>query len=98
MNLLMETIQILSETLDTLIKDRICFVYSSKNGSKDFDGIPFRTISLGYMDFNEVLPLAFIASDAHISCSIMDTGPYMVNLSIAYGCLFCLLVLGLLLI
>lgn len=44
------------------------------------------TIHVGNLDFRSKLPLAFIASDVYLSASQQDTGPYMVNLSVAYRC------------
>lgn len=41
---------------------------------------------LGRLDFDDELPLAFSAADAFLSPSVMDTGPFMVNLSIYYSC------------
>ncbi|MEO1051057.1 MAG: glycosyltransferase [Bacteroidota bacterium] len=86
MQYFMEAANMLSNRLDPEIKRSICFAHSSKKGSKIFDQFPFRTSPLGYLDFKSDLLSAFIASDVHISSSIMDTGPYMVNLSMAYGC------------
>lgn len=41
---------------------------------------------LGRLDFEGELPLAFSAADAFLSPSVMDTGPFMVNLSVYYSC------------
>ncbi len=86
LSFLKQSLKILSELVEPGTKARICIVYSSKSYSNIFNTIPFRRKSLGYLDLADQLPLAFLAADAFLSSSIMETGPYMVNLSIAYGC------------
>lgn len=83
---LMEAFHILSKQVDSKLKDQICLVYSSKKKTNALDTIPFKTHDLGFVSFDKQLPLAFVASDAYISPSVMDTGPYMVNMAMGHGC------------
>lgn len=84
--LLKTAFEILTKSLDSGIKSKICIAYSSVTNISLFDEIPLKCVPLGFLDFNQRLPLAFIAADAYISPSVMDTGPYMINLALAHAC------------
>jgi len=82
-----EALQILFNLLDEKSRNRIHVVYAAKRKQNYFlKKVKFKVSYLGHLDFEHGLPLAYRAADAFLSSSIMDTGPYMVNMSLAYGC------------
>ena len=84
--LLKEALEVLAQSIDSDKKSKICIAYSSITNISLFDEIPLKSVSLGFLDFKQQLPFAFKAADAYISPSVMDTGPYMINLALAHAC------------
>ncbi len=84
--LLQQALSKLAASMTPDIRDQYRLVIAGGTGENEEYDFGFGVLSLGTLDFTKELPWAFIASDGYISASLQDTGPYMVNLAIGYGC------------
>lgn len=84
--LLQKALVNLAASMTPNIRDQYRLVIAGGIGEEEVSDFGFEVISLGTLGFAKELPLAFIASDGYVSASLQDTGPYMVNLAIGYGC------------
>lgn len=84
--LLQKALVKLAASMTADMRDQYRLVIAGGAEEEDSYDFGFEVLTLGTLDFAKELPLAFIATDGYISASLQDTGPYMVNLAIGYGC------------
>ncbi|MFD2905906.1 glycosyltransferase [Sphingobacterium anhuiense] len=82
---LLESLQILSQTLPFEIKERIVIVVVAKKKTSDFDKIDFEKVYLDYIKDYRLLAQLYKSVDLFVNTSVEDSGPMMVSEALACG-------------
>lgn len=82
---LLEALRILSDILPADLKEKVIFATAGADNRSIIPDVPFPRKSLGFLNDDRILALAYQSADMFVCPSIEDSGPMMINEAIMCG-------------
>ena len=82
---LLEVLRFLADSLPSTLKERILLTTAGRDDGSTIADVPFAHKSLGILNDDRLLALAYQSADVFVCPSIEDSGPMMINEAIMCG-------------